>query len=365
MTRPTARSTTTAARSHLYSSRVAEAGVVVSSPDIDVPLTYFAQHGFRVERIFPADDPRSATLVGHGTRIHLETSSVGSVSTGHVRIRVDGVDVARTDCLDDGTTVEWLPSHENLVVPPLVSSFVLTGPSDGWHTGRAGMQYRDLVPDRQGNAVIASHIRIPTAGPVPDYVHFHDVVFQLIFCHRGWVKVVYEDQGEPFVLHAGDCVIQPPQIRHRVLESSDEMHVVEIGYPADHVTYSDPTTSLPTPSVRRDRVWSGQKFVHFESDAAEWRTMGSGWTKADTGVRDATGGVAHVTVHRASDAHVALDDVSDGEFRFFFVLRGHAAGTVEDRSIDAPEATSAVIPPRSTARLSGTFELLEVSIPTH
>ena len=34
--------------------------------------------------------------------------------------------------------------------------------------------------------------------------------FQLIFCYRGWVEVVYEDQGAPFILHAGDCVIQGP-----------------------------------------------------------------------------------------------------------------------------------------------------------
>jgi quercetin dioxygenase-like cupin family protein len=41
----------------------------------------------------------------------------------------------------------------------------------------------------------------------------------MIYCHRGWVRVVYEDQGEPFVMHPGDCVLQPPGIRHRVLEA--------------------------------------------------------------------------------------------------------------------------------------------------
>jgi hypothetical protein len=43
--------------------------------------------------------------------------------------------------------------------------------------------------------MIASHIRIPDGGPVPDMVHFHKVGFQLIFCIKGWVDVVYEDQG--------------------------------------------------------------------------------------------------------------------------------------------------------------------------
>ena len=73
------------------------------------------------------------------------------------------------------------------------------------------MLYRDLIPDRLGgSAIVASHIRIAEGGPVGDSVHFHRVGFQLIFCYRGWVEVVYEDQGPPFVLRAGDCVIQEP-----------------------------------------------------------------------------------------------------------------------------------------------------------
>ena len=39
--------------------------------------------------------------------------------------------------------------------------------------GRAGMLYRDLIPDRLGGAIVASHIRIPEGGPVGDSVHFH------------------------------------------------------------------------------------------------------------------------------------------------------------------------------------------------
>ena len=73
---------------------------------------------------------------------------------------------------------------------------VSTQQSEGaFGVGRAGMLYRDLLPDRAGGAVIASHIRIPSGGPVPDYVHFHRVAFQLIFCLDGWVDVVYEGQA--------------------------------------------------------------------------------------------------------------------------------------------------------------------------
>ena len=108
-----------------------------------------------------------------------------------------------------------------------------------WVIGRAGMEYRDLIPSRLGGSIIASHIRIPDGGPVPDMVHFHSVGFQLIYCYKGWVDLVYEDQGPPFRLHAGNCVIQPPEIRHRVLFASENIEVIEIGVPAEHVTTID------------------------------------------------------------------------------------------------------------------------------
>jgi quercetin dioxygenase-like cupin family protein len=80
------------------------------------------------------------------------------------------------------------------------------------------MLYRDLIPGRLGGRYIASLISIPKGGPVADWVHFHRIALQLIYVRSGWVRVVYEDQGEPFVMRAGDLVLQPPQIRHRVLE---------------------------------------------------------------------------------------------------------------------------------------------------
>lgn len=338
------------------------AGIVVNSDDIDVPMTYLLDQGFRVERIFPADSPRSATLSGHGCRVHLETCTTGADTV--IRLVSDDIDALRVDRLTDGTTIEWVPAHEPLVLPPLVSEFVLTGPSDGWHIGRAGMHYRDLVPDRQGGSVIASHIRIPNAGPVPDYVHFHDVVFQLIYCHKGWVEVVYEDQGEPFVLEAGDCVIQPPKIRHRVLRSSDDMHVVELGYPAEHVTYADPATRLPTDVRRPDREWSGQRFVHFVAAAATWILNANGWQSADTGIHEGTSGVADVKVHRLAEATARLDPVDDREFRFLFVLDGHGSGSIGSRPVVLVESTAMVVPIGESAELSGTLTLLDVSITT-
>ena len=131
-------------------------------------------------------------------------------------------------------------------------------------TGRAGMIYRDLLPEREGGRFIASHITIPDGGPVPDYVHHHDVRFQVIHCVRGWVRVVYEDQGEPFTMHAGDTVLQPPHIRHRVLESSPGLEVFELTGPAEHPTFVEHDITLPTPDARPDRDFGGQRFVRHE-----------------------------------------------------------------------------------------------------
>lgn len=206
--------------------------------------------------------------------------------------------------------------------------------TDGeWGIGRAGMQYRDLLPDRLGGQLIASHIRIPDGGPVPDYVHHHDVKFQMIYCFRGWVKVVYEDQGPPFSLEAGDCVLQPPNIRHRVLECSDQMEVIEVSSPAEHVTNVEHDMELPTVNIDANRNFGGQRFVRHQSSNAKW-TVGpyDGFEARDTGIGDATKGLASVLVIRPNTSpspHVV--DCKPGMV-FTFVLQGSMTAHLENLS---------------------------------
>lgn len=137
-----------------------------------------------------------------------------------------------------------------------------------WITGRVGMLYRDLTPDGFKDQVIASHIRLPFDGEVPDHVHYHKVEFQLIYCLKGRIKVVYEDQGEPFWLEPGDLVLQPPEIRHRVLECEANSEVIEVTMPAEHETWVDHEMRLPTSDYRPDRDFSGQRFVRFIAQKA-------------------------------------------------------------------------------------------------
>lgn len=231
----------------------------------DLPF-YTKTLGMRLDMIYPADDPQVAVFSGHGLRLRIENGA--QEASGTLRILTDDpdgfADGARTLTAPNGTRIEIEERNPPLVLPATLHSFVVRRLADQapWVIGRAGMQYRDLIPDRLGGSIIASHIRIPDGGPVPDMVHFHKVGFQLIFCVGGWVDVVYEDQGPPMRLTAGDCFIQPPEIRHRVLEASDNVEVIEIGVPAEHVTEIDHDMTLPTPHLRPDREWQGQRFVY-------------------------------------------------------------------------------------------------------
>jgi quercetin dioxygenase-like cupin family protein len=198
-------------------------------------------------------------------------------------------------------------------------------------------------------------------------VHFHKVGFQLIFCFRGWVDVVYEDQGPPIRLTPGDCVIQPPEIRHRVLEASDGVEVIEIGVPAEHVTEIDHVMALPTPDLRPERRWQGQRFVH--NVGAHGRFAPAripGFAARDTTIAANTGGVAGVTVARPTGAAVPWT-VHHGDILFSFVMAG--AMMLEGRGHDPARLAPGdafVIPPGLATRYAAAtadLEMLEVALP--
>jgi quercetin dioxygenase-like cupin family protein len=228
------------------------------------------------------------------------------------------------------------------------------------------MLYRDLIPGRLGGRFIASHITIPEGGPVADWVHFHKVRFQMIFCRRGWVKVVYEDQGPPFVMQAGDCVLQPPRIRHRVLESSPGLEVVEIGCPALHETLADHDISLPNGRIDPDRNFEGQRFLRHVAADTPWTTLdGHGAQAQHTGIAAATGGLADARVIRPGAARALGGSRFEGEFLFGFVLEGACVLGHEGRH-GLSSGDAFVIPPGGTWDLSEadeTLRLLEVRMP--
>ena len=324
----------------------------------------------RLDSIYPADNPEVAVLSGHGLRIRIQKGA--PEGPGTIRILTDDPDGfaegQRELTAPNGTRIEIDELNPPVVLPETQHAFVVRRLTDQapWVIGRAGMHYRDLVPSRLGGAMIASHIRIPDGGPVPDMVHFHKVGFQLIFCIKGWVDVVYEDQGGPIRLNAGDCFIQPPEIRHRVLMASDGIEVIEIGVPADHVTEIDHQMTLPTDYFKPDREWQGQKFVHNVGAKGQFYPFRiPGFEARDTTITAGTKGVASVMVARPVGA--APWTKHDGDILFTFVVSGEMTleGEAKDPYRLAP-GDAFVIPPGMATRYADCtpdLELLEVSLP--
>jgi quercetin dioxygenase-like cupin family protein len=211
------------------------------------------------------------------------------------------------------------------------------------------MLYRDLIPSRLGGRYIASHISIPEGGPVADWVHFHRVAFQMIYVRRGWVRVVYEGQGDPFVMHEGDLVLQPPQIRHRVLESSHGLEVVEISAPALHATFADHEIELPGGNDP-DRLFAGQRFLRHVAAETPWTPFNGGEAQ-ETAMMDATGGIADVRTVRAGRGAAIEFPGRRGELIFGFVLDGNAMLNSGGQHRLQP-ADAFVIPPGQEWRLT-------------
>ena len=355
------------------SDTIAFAEVRLPSADVQKDLPFFTKTlGFRLDEIFPADDPSSVLLSGHGLNLRLERDAPEMPGTLRLRCNnpdslANGERLLNSPC---GTRIEIADANPPMEMPETQHSFMVRRLRDKapWVIGRAGMHYRDLIPDRLGGSIIASHIRIPDGGPVPDMVHYHTVGFQLIYCYKGWVDVIYEDQGPAIRLNAGDCVIQPPEIRHRVLYASDNIEVIEIGVPAEHVTTIDHNLELPTPHLRPERIFGGQRFVHDEVAKANWTPWRiDGFDHRDTGICDGTNGVANVQVARASSGASSTGPTAhSSDILFTFVMEGSMTLTADGQSHDLEPGDAFVIPPdlkTDYINRSDDLELLEVSLP--
>jgi mannose-6-phosphate isomerase-like protein (cupin superfamily) len=102
---------------------------------------------------------------------------------------------------------------------------------------RSYAKYRDLgIAQATGGMVQAHVIRmVPPCDPkVVSKRHYHDVEFQMIYILKGWMKGEYE--GQVVTLREGSCWIQPPRIKHTVLDYSDDCEMLEIILPAEFDT---------------------------------------------------------------------------------------------------------------------------------
>jgi mannose-6-phosphate isomerase-like protein (cupin superfamily) len=101
--------------------------------------------------------------------------------------------------------------------------------------------YRDLGIAKATNGMVQAHVirnvRSFNAADVSKR-HYHDVDFQLVYCIKGSMKS--EMDGKILEITAGTCWIQPPRIKHTVLDYSDDLELLEIILPAEFDTVEVP-----------------------------------------------------------------------------------------------------------------------------
>lgn len=268
---------------------------------------------------------------------------------------------------DPAEVVLESPDGDRLMLRRTPLSISRADDDTAWHTGRAGMAYRDLIPDRWDGRYVASHIAVPAGGRLADDVHFHHVDFQFLAVRRGWVDVEYEGWGERLRMEVGDVVLQPPGIRHQVIEASPGFEIVEVGSPADHLTEFDPATTLPDRRSPADRTWGGQRFVF---STARDRTTDSwdhpGFIAADTGIGAATGGRVEVLMVDADPQRLAATRPARS-LRFIFVMDGEVTVTLDDAAPIRLGPGDAITIPADSRELvsdpSADCRLLDVTTP--
>ena len=133
-----------------------------------------------------------------------------------------------------------LASRRGKATKPPRQTFVVShlDESDFKEGLRSYAKYRDLgIADATCGLARAHVIRlIPPC--IPQEVskrHFHEVDFQMIYVLKGWMKGKFEGTGV-VTMREGSCWLQPPRIKHAVLDYSDDCELLEIIMPADFDT---------------------------------------------------------------------------------------------------------------------------------
>jgi hypothetical protein len=99
-------------------------------------------------------------------------------------------------------------------------------------------KYRDLGISKSTKGMVQAHVIRFVPPCRPEEVskrHYHDVDFQMVYVLKGWMKTEFEGEGA-HVMRAGSAWIQPPRIKHVVLDYSDDCEVLEIIMPAEFAT---------------------------------------------------------------------------------------------------------------------------------
>ncbi len=102
---------------------------------------------------------------------------------------------------------------------------------------RSYAKYRDLGMAKATGGLLQAHVikMVPPCKPeVVSKRHFHDVDVQMIYVLKGWIRSEFE--GREVTLRQGSAWLQPPRIKHTVLDYSDDCEMLEIILPAEFKT---------------------------------------------------------------------------------------------------------------------------------
>ena len=105
---------------------------------------------------------------------------------------------------------------------------------------RTSFTYRDLGIGRATAGMAGAHViraeELPQGGKERGTGrHRHTLDFQMVYVLKGRVTFWYDGKGK-VAMGPGDCVYQPPGIRHELIDWSRDMELLEITMPAEFAT---------------------------------------------------------------------------------------------------------------------------------
>lgn len=99
---------------------------------------------------------------------------------------------------------------------------------------RACFVYRDLGISAATQGRYHAHV-IKAVDVEEDGIGLHrhnEIDFQMVYILKGWMRFWYEGKGE-VVAREGTCILQPPKVKHDVLEWSEDLELLEVTSPAE------------------------------------------------------------------------------------------------------------------------------------
>jgi mannose-6-phosphate isomerase-like protein (cupin superfamily) len=183
----------------------------------------------------------SVIVVGCAARVTRCAKSFGSGAMAKTKAKVRTATKAARRPSARRKTVARSPARAKAKARPRGKQrFTVSHPSAGDFAGglRRYAKYRDLGISAATNGLVQAHVVqfVPPCRPEEvSKLHYHDVEFQMVYVLKGSIKTELEGQGA-ITMREGSCWIQPPRVKHKVLDYSDDCQVLEIVLPADFKT---------------------------------------------------------------------------------------------------------------------------------